>query len=390
MSVEEKNKFLSTFPGIYILGDNVKHKTNPNCKYTVLASIFNIVGNPSTIDYIVLHQPKAKNARASRIERVREEDLMFTYLKDRKDFAKYGVEGYKSNRVLLKIKTLFDELVPRYKCGPSEKNGSYGFVNIVDYDKKQYYLDRAYTSTNIGPVTGIFSVYYIMKEDDNTVTDFITGNKFNIKLTKAIPFIEFTNDKKDFVIKYTAQTPGLSTSKYPHMLFDYLPSSEKTSQIRNLIFKDSFGNNYIPIVSVENAVKNGLSESLTNGYYFFNSDRAGRNKYFGYQEFGNQCNTRIGSKSASFRGTEGLKYTFGIEIEMQKCYIPSYLRPELNINCVRDGSINNRQGDRNGGPEFTTGVLQGDAGLIHLNKICNEITKRGVLDQSCGKVFATL
>lgn len=90
---------------------------------------------------------------------------------------------------------------------------------------------------------------------------------------------------------------------------------------------------------------------------------------------------KIGDKSQTYLITEGLKYTFGVELEVNRGNILMQTAARgLNISCVRDGSING--GD--GGPEYVTGVLTGDNGITHLQKICNELSSRTTVDKSCG------
>ena len=91
---------------------------------------------------------------------------------------------------------------------------------------------------------------------------------------------------------------------------------------------------------------------------------------------------KLGEKSPSYTISEGIKYTFGIELEVSHGYIPAWkarMAP-YNILCMRDGSINN--GD--GGPEYVTGVMTGDTGFKHLQEICLELSKRTKVNSTCG------
>lgn len=87
-----------------------------------------------------------------------------------------------------------------------------------------------------------------------------------------------------------------------------------------------------------------------------------------------------GSKSPTHKTTYGLKYTFGVEIECSKSFVPSYMTSSFNMDCVRDGSLNEQQG----GPEYVTGVLVGDAGVMHLQQIINYLSPRSTIDKYCG------
>lgn len=93
-------------------------------------------------------------------------------------------------------------------------------------------------------------------------------------------------------------------------------------------------------------------------------------------------NTSVQPKSKTYLLSEGKQYTFGVEYECSKLYLPRYIwEPKnLNILCMRDGSLNGGLG----GPEAVTGVLNGDDGLNHLQLICKELTARGNVDKYCG------
>ncbi len=90
--------------------------------------------------------------------------------------------------------------------------------------------------------------------------------------------------------------------------------------------------------------------------------------------------TKIGNVSPSYLLTEGLKYTFGVELEVSRGFIPAYMSYDFNISCVRDGSLNGGEG----GAEYVTGILTGDTGFNHLQEICGELSKRSKVDNSCG------
>ena len=92
---------------------------------------------------------------------------------------------------------------------------------------------------------------------------------------------------------------------------------------------------------------------------------------------------KIGLLSPSYTITEGLKYTFGIELECSRGYVPTWLAfQKYNMLCVRDGSVSG--GADNGGPEYVTGIMTGDTGFAHLQEICLEISKRCKVNTSCG------
>ncbi len=125
----------------------------------------------------------------------------------------------------------------------------------------------------------------------------------------------------------------------------------------------------------------GMIESFVNGQFF--SPDLFNNNYKDFRKFENDCDLdgyNGGWKSRTYLSTEGLKYTFGVELEFSRLYIPEYLSHKYNMKCMRDGSLNAKQG----GPEIVTGVLTGDAGMNHLQDMCIELAKRGTIDEYCG------
>jgi hypothetical protein len=147
----------------------------------------------------------------------------------------------------------------------------------------------------------------------------------------------------------------------------------------------------ILIMSPTLAEQMGYKECLNSGYFFI-----GQSPYFDHQlapEHFNHTqklthepgvndaniphNTRYGLASHSFIKTESKRYTFGVEMETATGRIAGHVYKEkLNISGVHDGSIT--------GGEYVTGILTGDQGLIHLKKICNELSKRCTVDDRCG------
>ena len=84
-----------------------------------------------------------------------------------------------------------------------------------------------------------------------------------------------------------------------------------------------------------------------------------------------------GTNSPTWSISNGLRYTFGVEIETDSGRLDEW--DDLNLNAVYDGSIN--------GNEYVTGVLRGDYGFNHLKKIMNRINTSDVqhhVTRSCG------
>lgn len=86
----------------------------------------------------------------------------------------------------------------------------------------------------------------------------------------------------------------------------------------------------------------------------------------------------IGMESISYRQFNGMKYTFGIEMETSFVDDPLMAKEnQLNVAGVSDGSIS--------GPEFVTGVLTGDSGVEQLKKILDHINRAGgEVNSACG------
>ena len=114
-----------------------------------------------------------------------------------------------------------------------------------------------------------------------------------------------------------------------------------------------------------------------NGYYFpeFSNLQSKSNDINHNYRFGLDSNTHL--------ITEGLKYTFGVEIEMADCCFPPHFFTDMNIKVEKDGSIKNTRGEKYG-PEVITGVLKGDRGFEHLQYICTELAKRSEINYTCG------
>lgn len=145
---------------------------------------------------------------------------------------------------------------------------------------------------------------------------------------------------------------------------------------------------YIPIF--DDSYKNWTEHPLTG--IFFQPKAAETNiphfekqlssPYY-YEQFENRYSEKF-IQGKTYVLTEGKRYTFGLEFEASKGVLPSYLRKQFNVSCVRDGSLNNHIDRHLGGPEYVTGVLQGDEGIQHTQKLCNELSKRHKINGSCG------
>lgn len=83
----------------------------------------------------------------------------------------------------------------------------------------------------------------------------------------------------------------------------------------------------------------------------------------------------------SFFETDGMKYSFGVEVEVVAGRIPHEKLEGLGVESCRDGSITAKF---NSATEYKIGPLQGDQGLIVLRKFLELVNKYCLVDDSCG------
>lgn len=93
---------------------------------------------------------------------------------------------------------------------------------------------------------------------------------------------------------------------------------------------------------------------------------------------------KLGCYSPAYISTLGMPYTFGVELEASISFLPTYKTYNLNMSCVRDGSLNKHIDNNIGGPEYVTGVLTGDAGMLQLQRICSTLSPISEVNDSCG------
>lgn len=115
---------------------------------------------------------------------------------------------------------------------------------------------------------------------------------------------------------------------------------------------------------------------------FLDYQKFGYPQIFKYKTLDKKEKISFGMESPTFIKTEGKQYTYGVEIETSAGFVPSWSRSDLNINCVYDGSLKDADGVARGG-EYVSGILKGDAGLVHLHKIVQELNKRCEINNKC-------
>lgn len=221
--------------------------------------------------------------------------------------------------------------------------------------------------------------YNYTVDDDRIAKDFFTGNW----------------DLKEYM------THGLSNLKQDGscetVYFVDSPSLSATLSAAPLGINMDHNTGYILDKSYVNWVEcpdNGIFYAPPKAHEYIANDRARRNNIF-MEEYkhstpSDEVLSKIRPTYTDNKGikhpintyvlTEGKPYTFGVELELSSGIVPEYERSKYLMTCVRDGSLNGRRG----GPEFVTGVLTGDQGIMHLQDICAQLGKRGILNNSCG------
>lgn len=85
---------------------------------------------------------------------------------------------------------------------------------------------------------------------------------------------------------------------------------------------------------------------------------------------------KINKIGKSFDSTGGVNYTFGVEIETDRGVTPYEVVKTLGVDAVGDRSI--------GSLEYVTGVLAGDEGMSHLDKIVDTVSDYAIVSDTCG------
>lgn len=86
----------------------------------------------------------------------------------------------------------------------------------------------------------------------------------------------------------------------------------------------------------------------------------------------------LGIDSKTYIASEGLKYSFGVELETSQglLTLQDYFINSLNLSSIRDGSVK--------GAEYVTGVLKGDSGFNQLYRTATVLNKQNKVDKACG------
>jgi len=96
-----------------------------------------------------------------------------------------------------------------------------------------------------------------------------------------------------------------------------------------------------------------------------------------------QKNILYGVDSLTYTAFEGIRFTFGVEIETCIGRLDDDQIKFLNVKAVHDGSLRDKNGNTPGG-EYVTGVLTGDAGLTQLSDLCRALSSKCRVNAQCG------
>lgn len=231
--------------------------------------------------------------------------------------------------------------------------------------------DKSLTEVTIGSRT--------YKIDDPKIAYDVDGKRYNIKdlLRPIVCKIPDTTNKTIFSNEFINSTNVFWTSqpnKYPIGVFEggnHAQCSLEALEIAGFIECIKDGCFYCTEREMER-------HSSQKEYRKFSNNK--HKKYYGYRNSATpevkKELVKYGMLSPTNLISEGKKYTFGVEIETATGFLPEYLSEEMNLSCMRDGSIT--------GGEYVTGVLTGDKGFEHLQFICNELAKRCTVDKRTG------
>lgn len=275
------------------------------------------------------------------------------------------------------IDKIYDDImISKYNTDSNDKvkkstNKNLNVLSEIKEDKERSVVASDGKRYSISECVYIDGIYF-HKSDKNIVEDLTDGDLIHI--SHAIPI----------TVKLIIENNKVITNE---VLFTRHQNINK--------FIPVYSNKYefnLRILSLDCIQGWDYIENYTTGAYCdADIKQLSINEIKGYEVFKNgfsndldlKTSLAIGKVSPSYICTEGLKYTFGVEIEVARGYIPTWKAHKLyNILCVRDGSVN--PGEEAGGAEYVTGIMTGDTGINHLQDICIELSKRTRVNKSAG------
>lgn len=219
--------------------------------------------------------------------------------------------------------------------------------------------------------------YYYLKTDTAIVKDYFNNNVLVNKKDchKIYPY--FINDLPDINKPEYYRLENSLERQYIVSILD--PQGNEYRTLYQCIPKD----HYTECLKTELFFHNNIKHNAVTDKTLKNVFRKVKNTKSLNSVSDLKSKFMLGIKSPTFIKTENKKYTYGIELETVNGKLPYYVDNFLNYECVRDGSLKNENGEEWGG-EYVTGILTGDTGLSQLKRLCNELTKRCVVDKRTG------
>lgn len=200
--------------------------------------------------------------------------------------------------------------------------------------------------------------------------------------------------KKDVEVEYECVSNQL-LNKCVDTKNIHIPSYEEDTQLRSQIQAlHEAGLRYVVFKDLDVLLNCGYVEDFVSGTimheaYYKQLSKDNTRVLADYQKFHNPITNptkaekiEFGMESPTFIKTEGNRMTYGIEVETIRGVVPEYVRHKYNMCAKFDGSLRLEDGSAHGA-EYITGVLKGDAGLIHIYKIINELSKRCAINKLC-------
>lgn len=365
----------------YFIGDFIKITQNPKEKWKIVT--FNTVSQPNKTEFYRIGLINNKKQIA---EVLCENVLEFYY---KKDYKKYFLQKKKrvyENDPDIMVKDCFGsedklsnmivyqgKLVSKSNCVQVYTGYDESIIIVPKTEVMKYGVYASYTQCYIN---GIYYPYnkiknaYIANLVDNP--EIITESNIHALTSFTKVFVN-NNDFCNLLTIPSKYFPNLGSTDSQSKLF--LINGKEFLEAYKKIF--IIGPKSGMIVRKDRLKKDDNYCQYPNGYYF--------PEFSNLQDKTNDINHnyRFGLDSNTHLITEGLKYTFGVEIEMADCCFPPHFFTDMNIKVEKDGSIKNTRGEKYG-PEVITGVLKGDKGFEHLQYICTELAKRSEINYTCG------
>lgn len=234
----------------------------------------------------------------------------------------------------------------------------------------------------------LYEDMYYYKSDTRFVIDALDNNRikkmdtFNlcIKIEHGKPVFGYTGKYKKLYNNALGDPEAIINSGYPKGIF---ANGSSVSAPHSSVFTNA------GFVLALNGV---YYENVNDATTINNKYVAEKTKYLQHQNpftpilktADKATKILLGNESSTHIACNGLKYTFGVELETSGGKIPLHKLVEDNINFQSeyDGSLKNEDGVLYGG-EYISGVLTGDAGFIQINKMIKLLQTYTSINKKC-------